>query len=213
MKATAFQNPLPASLVTATLMMVCQILFLLPARAADPVTEPIARLRADREKAISDAISKANTEYSNSLDKLKSLHGSNPEAAAIIVREKAELDKVAVVILPPVVRLQTAIAASAPAVKRERPAVSNADDLIRYLVGTRWNYYDNDKFLGTPKVLELTGPETAILDGKPKQWKALDKTKFWLEGNREFRFNKNYDEFSGGWVPNPKDRNTARILP
>ena len=126
--------------------------------------------------------------------------------------EKEELAKISVVTLPPVVRLQTEIAGAAPPVKHQRPSVSKPDDLSRYLIGTRWNYYSNDKFLGQPKVLEFTGPDTATLDGDPKEWKVLDKTKIWLEGNREFRFSKNYDEFSGGWVPNPKDRNTARIL-
>lgn len=175
----------------------------------------IEALRKQRETAIADAITKANADYAAALDKMKSLYASDAAVGAMIAQEKAELAKVAVVALPPAVRIAAPLAAGAalPAKPRVKPQIHKPEELVRFLIGTRWSFFSNAQFLGDPVVLEFTGPETATLDGKARKWKVLDKTKIWLEGDKEYAFSKDYDEFSGGWIPNPKDRNSGRLLP
>ena len=131
----------------------------------------------------------------------------------MIAREKEELARVSLVTVPPTVRITAEIKGAAPQPgNHQRPSIQKPDDLARYLIGTRWSYYSNDKFLGAAKELEFTGPGTATLGGKQTEWKVLDKSKIWMNGDREFTFNKQFDEFGGGWVPNPKDRNSGRII-
>lgn len=182
------------------------------AQAADPVADKIVQLRSQREKAIAAAIEKANAEYANGLDRLKSLYGSKPAAGTMIAREKEELGKVSLVTLPPIVRITTEIAAATVEGPREKLSIKKPDDLTRYLIGTSWRYYSNGKFLGDPKTLEFTGHSVLMIDGKEFEWKALDKARFWMTGDREFTFSKQFDEFTGGWAPNPKDQNSGRII-
>lgn len=133
----------------------------------------------------------------------------------MIAQEKAELAKVAVVAMPPAVRIAAPLAGGTamPAKPRVKPQIRKPEELAGYLVGTRWSFFSNDRFLGDPVVLEFTGPETATLDGKERKWKTLDKTKIWLEGDKEYTFSKGYDKFTGGWIPNPKDRNFGKAAP
>lgn len=194
------------------LTLVCLLSGAPASRAAEPVANEIVRLRSQREKAIAEAIAKANVDYANGVDRLKSLYPSKPEVGAMIAREKEELAKVSLVTLPPVVRIATEIAGAAAQVPHQRPSIQKPDDLARYLIGTRWSYYGNDKFMGDAKTLVFTGPGAATINGSAVEWKVLDKVKIWTSGNREFTFNKQFDEFSGGWVPNPKDRNSGRLI-
>lgn len=181
--------------------------------AGDPVADQIIRLRAQREKAIADALAKANADYSRSLDKLKSLYASKPDSVAIIAREKEELEKISLVTVPPVVKITLPLTVTATAgTSKTRPSIQKPADLARYLIGTQWSYYSNDKFLGEPKTLEFTGPDTATIDSKDYTWKVTEKNKIWLSGDKEFTFNKQYNEFIGGWIPNPNDRNSARLI-
>jgi hypothetical protein len=178
----------------------------------NPAAEQITKLRLQREKAIAESIAKANAEYSANLDKLKSLYSSNPETAELVAREKAELEKIGMAPVPPSLKITTELKGAAK-VPRKRPVITRDEDLTRYLIGTRWNYYNNDKFAGTAQILEFTGPGKATLNGKETEWKVIEKDRIWFVGNREFVFNKGFDEFLGGWVPNPKDRNSARLIP
>jgi hypothetical protein len=162
------------------LLLVAMIVLGVPVvRAGDPLADQILRLRAQREKAISDALAKANSDYGRSLDKLKSLYASKPDTAAIIAKEKEELEKVSLVSVPPVVKITLPLTVTATTAESMKPKVSiqKPADLARYLIGTQWSYYSNDKFLGDPKTLEFTGPDTATIDTKDYTWKVLDKNK------------------------------------
>lgn len=177
------------------------------------MADQIIRLRAQREKAIADALAKANADYSRSLDKLKSLYASKPDSAAIIAREKEELEKISLVSVPPLVKMTLPLTVTAAAgTSKARLSIQKPADLARYLIGTQWSYYSNGKFLGDPKTLEFTGPDTATIDSKEYTWKVTEKNKIWLSGDKEFTFNKQYNEFIGGWIPNPNDRNSARLI-
>lgn len=180
---------------------------------AAALSAKIEALRKQRETAISESIVKANADYAGALDKLKSLYASDAAAVQMVAQEKAELAKVAVVALPPAVRIAAPLAVAAPAKPRVKPQIHKPEDLIRYLVGTRWNYFGNAQFLGDSVVLEFTGTETLTLNGKELKWKVTDKSKIWTEGNKEYSFSKDYDEFVGGWIPNPKDRASGRLVP
>ncbi len=177
------------------------------AQADDSITEQIAQLRTQREKAIRDAVADCAT----ALERLQRLYADQPEAIALIDREKEQLAKGSRTGALGGARGEQE-RQSEPDSPRRRPQARTPEALERYLVGTRWNYYDNDKFLGVPKKLAFTGATTATIDGKPIEWHALEKAKIWITGNREFNFNSLFDEFDGGWVPNVKERNTGRLI-
>lgn len=178
----------------------------------NPAADQVSRLRFQREKAISDSIAKANAEYSDGLDKLKALYPSDANTAALVAKEKEALAKVAVVTLPPVVKIEGPIAGAAPKAPRQRPSIHKPDDLAHYLVGTKWHIYTSGNFLGPARVMEFTAPGKLVIDGKEQTWKAVDKSKVWLEGNSEFTFNKDFDEFTGGWIPNPAEKRSGKLI-
>lgn len=180
------------------IILVCILAVIHTSEASDTAADQINQLRALRERAIKDAISHANEDFVTSLNRLKALYADDPKALAIIAHNNEEFAKAPL---------------DAPRAIRKRPKTRTPGDLAHYLIGTRWDYYDGDKFLGEAKKLEFTGPATAILNGKPIEWHALDNPKIWITGNREFTFNSLFDEFDGGWVPNNKDRNTGRLIP
>ena len=116
------------------------------------------------------------------------------------------------VILPPVVKIAGPLPGSEAAVKHDKPQIHKPEELERYLIGTRWNYYKNANFFGEPTVLEFTAPGKATMDGKEFAWRVLDKARIGFEDKHEFTFSKNYDEFTGTWIPNPVDKKSARLI-
>ncbi len=183
--------------IVSWIILACCLVFVHASEAEDAVNDQIAQFRAQRDKTIKDAVARANEEYANGLDRLKEVYENDPEALALIAKEKEEFAKASLVAFHTL---------------HKRPKTRTPEELTEYLIGTSWSYYDNDKFLGEAKKLEFTGPKTANINGKAIEWHVLDNAKIWITGNREFKFNNLFDEFEGGWVPNDKDRNTGRLI-
>ena len=178
------------------ILLACLLFTVDATNASDTVSDQIAQLNTQREKAIKDAVIRANEDYTTALERLQTLYANNPESLGLIAHVKEKF-------------ANASLAESST--MHKRPKARTPLDLVNYLNGTCWNYYANDKFLGEAQKLKFTGPATATLNGKAIEWHALDHKRIWIAGNREFTFNSLFDEFEGGWVPNNKDRNTGRL--
>jgi len=200
---------------TSFILIVLLVAFVGAASAelpGNPASEQILRLREQREKAIAENIAKANAEFAASLEKVKALYPSDPNVAVAVAKEKEALAKVSLVVMPQALKIEGPVAGAAPKAARERPSIHKPEELMKYLIGTKWQIYTNGTFLGTPRVMEFTGPGELVIEGKKQQFKALDKTRILLEGNTEFIFNKDFDEFTGGWIPNPAEKRSGRLM-
>lgn len=171
----------------------------------------IEAARATREKFIAEQIARADALYRANLQQVSTLYGSDAALKAIVTSELAELDKAALVGVPPLIRMNRPLAAGtvAPA---PRVVVTNAEGLQKFLIGTKWTVYNNDKPVGVSSVLEFTGVGTLTLGGKAQTFEVVSKDTIKTSGNTLLKFNKDNDGFAGYWVPNPSDKKVGVII-
>ena len=193
----------------------CALIFLLGSFTsfADPTAEKLEGFREERQKEIEAFIQNINEKHLKALRDLKTKTDLGSPASDLIQNEIEELESLQAVVFPDELKFpELGVGKKEPF---KKPKIRREEDVAKYLVGTKWEFWRNSEFLGDSEELIFLNEQKVSIAGKEYLWKVKTTSSIWIAndktwGGTNLSFSdKSYQRLSGA-LANLDNRRSAQ---
>lgn len=176
--------------------------------------QALEKLREQRTKALESKLEELKKAHLQALSELRRKNQTDAEALAFIDTE-IKIVNASTTEMPDGLKFTLDFKEKIEDNEFHKPKIRKTEDLVEFLVGTKWEFWTNGEFLGAHQELEFIDETKCILDGNEILWKATDTEVIWLDntaqwGGTYLKFiDKSFQKLAGGFASNWNHKRSA----